>query len=208
MTSNFQKLKYKIFDLPPEDDVLDHFPELKRYTPLTRSKAPLKNQLLRYMIFMYDPGTDLNREFPELERRKVRAAELAGFKAQDDHLTSIFNLTDKTALEFIMCFFTQVYHNRTYTEWHTLYQELDETTRLRLEPIATKKAKQGADKAPEDVDVYAAADKKSKLREHAAEIHKLIDAIEEKMFGDNKDVEEVMIKARFLSPETFAGIEQ
>lgn len=203
---NFQKLKFRVFDLPIDADVLENFPELARYKTLAKSKAPQKNLLLRYMIFLYDPGSDLIREIQELNKRKVRAAELAGFK-EGDHLTSIFDLTDKAALEFLHCFLTQVYHSRKYTEWQTLLQELEENTRLRLEPIATKKQKQGADKAPEDVDVYSAADKKSKLREHSAEIHKMLDVIEKEIFGDNDDVKEIAIKARFMSPETFAGVD-
>lgn len=206
MNSNFQKLKFKIFDLPPDADLLEHFPELARYKTFTKSKAAQKNLLLRYMIFMYDPGSDLISDISDLQKRKVRAAELAGFKQESDYLTSIFEFTDKAPLEFMHCFLTQVFHNRKYTEWQTLMQELEENTRLRWEPITTKKMKKSGDKEVEDVDVYSAADKKSKLRDHSYDIHKMIDAIEKEIFGDNKDVQEIAIKARFISPESFAGV--
>jgi hypothetical protein len=202
---NFQKLKFRIFDIPPEKDVLEEFSELRRYKVFVNSKAPHKNLLLRYMIFMYDPGSDLLKEVSELGRRKIRAAELAGFQHESDYLKEIFDLRDKTALDFLQCFLTEVYHNRKYTEWQVLHQELEENNRLRLEPITTKSSKK-KDEEIEEVDIFEAAKKKGALRDQATSIHELIDAIEKEIFGDNEDVKEIAIKSRYLSPENFAGV--
>jgi len=192
--------------MPPDKDVLEEFPELQRHKVLVNSKAPFKNLLIRYMIFMYDPNSDLLKEITELSRRKTRAAELAGFQHESDYLTEIFELRDKTAINFLQCFLTQVYHSRKYTEWQVLQQELEENNRLRLEPITTKSNKKDKDKDVEEVDVFEAAKKKGTLRDQATAIHKLIDTIEKEIFGDNDDVKEIAIKSRFLSPENFAGV--
>jgi len=205
---NFQKLKFRIFDMPPEKDVLEEYPELQRHKVLVNSKAPFKNLLLRYMIFMYDPQSDLLKEITELARRKIRAAELAGFQHESAYLKDIFELRDKTALDFLQCFLTQVYHNRKYTEWQVLQQELEENNRLRLEPITTKSNKKDKDSEVDEVDMFEAAKKKGTLRDQASSIHKLIDAIEKEIFGDNDDVKEIAIKSRFLSPENFAGVKK
>lgn len=202
----FQKLKFNVFNLPPEKDVLEAFPELSRFKILANSKAPQKNLLLRYMIFMYDPESDLRKEILELDKRKIRAAELAGFEKTTDYLTEIFELRDKTTLEFLFVFLTQVYQNRKYREWVTLSQELDEYTRLRMDQITTATSKKGKEDEVEDIDVFKAADLKSKLRVQCQEIHKQLDSLEKEVFGDNEDVKDVAIRSRFLSPENFAGV--
>lgn len=202
----FQKLKFDVFNLPADKDVLEAFPELSRFKILANSKAPQKNLLLRYMIFMYDPESDLRKEILELDKRKIRAAELAGFQKTTDYLTEIFELRDKTTLEFLFVFLTQVYQNRKYREWVTLSQELDEYTRLRMDQITTATSKKGKEDEVEDIDVFKAADLKSKLRVQCQEIHKQLDSLEKEVFGDNEDVKDVAIRSRFLSPENFAGV--
>lgn len=196
----FQKLKFNVFNLAPDKDVLEAFPELSRFKILSNSKAPQKNLLLRYMIFMYDPESDLRKEITELGKRKIRAAELAGFEKESDYLTEIFELRDKTTLGFLSVLLTQVYHNRKYTEWVTLSQELDEYTTRRLNPI-----KKGSD-GEEEVDELKSMKIKSDLRIQCQEIHKQLDAIEKEVFGDNEDVKDIAIRSRFLSPENFAGV--
>jgi len=202
----FQKLKFNVFNLSPDKDVLEAFPELSRFKVLDKSKAPQKNLLLRYLLFMYDPESDLRKEITELDKRKVRAAELAGFEKESDYLTEIFELRDKTTLEFLFVLLTQVFHNRKYREWVTLSQELDEYTRLRLDPITTAKSKKGGEEDIEEIDVFKSAELKSKLRVQCQDIHKQLDSIEKEVFGDNEDVKDVAIRSRFLSPENFAGV--
>ncbi len=195
MTSTFQKLRFKVYDLPPEQDVIEQFPELTRYPVFTGSTNKYKNLLLRYMIFMYDPETDLNHEVPELAKRKVRAAELAGFSKEMD-VTGIFNLTDKEALDFLLCFIQQVYHNRDHTEWVTLSQEYDVITRLRMTPSKKKVTSTTA----RDIEST------NKLRNQAHAVMERIETLEKKMFGDNVDVKDILTQSRYLSPEHFAGL--
>lgn len=204
----FQKLKFNVFNLPPDKEVLEAFPELSRMKVLANSKAPQKNLLIRYLIFMYDPESDLRKEIPELDKRKIRAAELAGFEKQSNYLTEIFELRDKTTLEFIFVLLTQVYHNRKYREWVTLSQELDEYTRLRMDPITTKKSKKGKEDESdvEEIDVFKAAELKSKLRSQCNDIHKQLDSIDKEIFGDNDDLKLIATRSRYLSPENFAGV--
>lgn len=207
MNKPFRKLKFNIYDLPPETDILDQYPELSRYKVFTASKAPQKNLLLRYLIFLLDPNSDLLKEIKELKTRKIKAAELAGFTQQNDYLQEIFDLHDETTVKMMECLLTQVYHNRKYTEWQTLTQELDEYTRLRMEPITTKSRLKNKDEEnPEDIYVFKAASEKTKIRVQCEEIHRMLDAVEKEIFGDNDDIKTLALKSRFVSPESFAGV--
>lgn len=196
----FQKLKFNVFNLPPDKDVLETFPELARMKVIANSHAPQKNLLLRYLIFMYDPETDLRKEVPELDKRKIRAAELAGFEKQSDYLTEIFELRDKATLEFLFILLTQVYHNRKYREWVTLSQELDEYTRRRMNPV-----KKGAD-GEEEQDELKSLKIKSDLRIQCQEIQKQLDVLDKEIWGDNDDLKVIATRSRYLSPENFAGV--
>lgn len=203
----FQKLKFKIYDISPEDDVLEKFPELSKYKVIYKNKSPQKNLLIRYIIFLYDPNTDLTREIPDLKSRKIHAADLAGFKEETDYLKGIFNCTDEGFLTLLDCFFKEIWHNREYREWQTLAQELDEYTRLRWEQIDGKTGKKKGEKDQEsEIDTYKAASEKTKLREQCDSIHKLMDAYELRIFGNHEDIKNIAVKTRYLSPENFAGI--
>jgi BMFP domain-containing protein YqiC len=215
----FQKLKFKIYDFPPEDDVLEKFPELAKYEVIKKLRAPKKNLLIRYIIFLYDPGSDLIREVSDLSSRKKHAADLAGYQ-DSDNLRALFDCTDEALLTLLDCFFKEIYHNRKYREWQTLTQELDEYTRLRWEQIDGKtgkkrktvttddegKKKVDYDDIPEDIDKYKAATEKTKLREQCDKIHASLDALEREIFGDHEDVKTVALKTRYMTPENFAGI--
>lgn len=201
----FQKLKFKVYDIAPEEDVLEKFPELAKYKVIAKSRAPQKNLLLRYIIFLYDPGSDLIREISDLKSRKIHAAELAGFEKETDYLKAIFDCRDEGFLTLLDCFFKEIYHSRKYREWQTLSQELDEYTRLRWEQIDGKQGKKKGEESDE-IDTYKAASEKTKLRQQCEEIHKSLDALEREIFGDHEEVKNIAQKTRFLSPENFAGI--
>jgi len=196
----FAKLKFNVFNQPAEKDVLETFPELARLKVFSASKAPQKNLLLRYLLFMYDPETDLRKEIPELDKRKKRAAELAGFEKENDYLKEIFELRDKTTLDFLFVLLTQVFYNRKYREWVTLSQELDEYTKRRMNPVD-----KGED-AKEEQDEIKALKLKSELRVQCQEIQVQLDILDKEIWGDNDDVKAIATRSRYLSPENFSGV--
>lgn len=195
MTSTFQKLRFRIYDVAPDKDLLEEFPELTRYDALVNSKAANKNLLLRYLIFMYDPDTDLIKDITALEKRKVRAAELAGF-GKDTDVSTIFDLSNADARELMMCLVTDVYHDLDYAEWVTLCEEQDRIRLMRIDPARKLKS--------DDKEL----DRRAKLRKHSDEIQVKIDERRVRIWGDNKDVENIFLQSRYLSPEHFAGLAQ
>lgn len=210
LVKSFSKLRYCIFDLPPTKDIVKVYPELLKYKAIQNSKAKKLNILLRYIIFLHDPNSDIIKDIPDLQSRKVQAARLAGFTVKDDLLTNIFNCTDVDFLDLLECFLKEIFHNRKYREWVTLSQELDEYTRLRLEGIEglTKVNSDGErySVSGKEIDKYKAATEKTKLREQCEHINERLDSLENEIFGDHHTVKDLAIKARFTSPETFAGI--
>jgi len=81
--SDFQKLKYPCFETESGKDLLEVFPELKRYPEFSSNEHSLdNNKVLRYIIYLYDKQTPLSSE-KNLIKRKMLSAELAGFEMVD-----------------------------------------------------------------------------------------------------------------------------
>jgi len=82
-SEDFKKVKYNCYDLPPEKDLLDEFPELKRYPEFTSQGHALNHdKVIRYIIYCYDKYTPLMSE-KNLIKRKVLACKLAGFDVKE-----------------------------------------------------------------------------------------------------------------------------
>jgi len=73
---------FNFFIFPKNKDPLKHFTKLKVYQEFT---APVHNlsklKVLAYISYMYDKNTPLNA-IQDILKRKVQAAELAGFKKE------------------------------------------------------------------------------------------------------------------------------
>lgn len=196
----FKNLRFKINTLKEGELVLDRFPELKKFKPISTCKYHDLDKILRYIIYMYDPGSDLHTDIPDLPSRKRAAATLAGFANETPELTRIMQFKEPRIVDLIHCFLTEVYHNRDYREWITLHQELDEYTRLRLKGLDEETENSG-----EDVDLFKASDLKGKLRKQCDDIHEKLDRIEKKLFGDDDELLDIAYKSRFINPESWTA---
>ena len=78
---------------------------------------------------------------------------LAGFKDETPELTRLMDMREPKFVDIIQCFLTQIYRNREHTEWCTLQQELEESTRLRLKSLDDDTDDQG-----DEVDLFKAHD--------------------------------------------------
>lgn len=218
----FQRLKFRIHGRPDSEvaDMLDQlavrYPAFKK---LQKHRHALP--LFKYLVYLYDKGSDLHKEFVLLADRKQEAARLSGMAGvvSLSFLNKVFQCTEPVVLECIQTMFTRIFHDRDYREWQTLNKELDDYTSARWDPIeAPKKKRRWKKKGEEDEDdqpqpetgvqnkdTIQAFNLKAKLREECQKIRTLLDALDEKIWGDNEDVKEVAYKARFTSPESFVA---
>ena len=182
----FSKLKFKIADL--KEPVLKKYPQLLRHKAIEESKN-LKgiDEILRYIIYLYDPETDLNQECPDLKDRKAEACALSGLKPET---FKEFQERNPVMMGLVMCFITEIYHNRKHREWVTSQEELDYFTAKRLDAVdmANFTPKQRTD-----------------LNNFCDQLHEKLDRLEEEMFGEHDDVKESLIADRWSSPEKFAA---
>lgn len=202
--SAFKDLKFKIHELPKDTDLREKFQDLKKYKVIARSKYPNFDLLMRYLIYLYDPNSDLIKTIPDLSSRKQQAALYAGYTHDTPELQYIMDFKDQKIVDIIHCLFTQVYHSRDLTEWHTLQQELEEYTKLRLKSLDDD----GAEETGEKLDIMKAMELKGKLRVQTKQIHEQLDYLEQKIFGDNNDVKNIAIISRFTSPEAWIRVEE
>lgn len=73
--------------LPPKKNPLEAFELLQKYNefhkPLLNAHLP-KAKVLRYIALVYDKQSPLHDAYPDLNRKKIIAADLAGFIKEDN----------------------------------------------------------------------------------------------------------------------------
>lgn len=76
---DFEKLLCNIYDVPPDKDLLEHFPKLNQFKEFAAiNHIPLRNRIIRYIILMYDKESPFTR-IPNIITRKIECAKEAGF---------------------------------------------------------------------------------------------------------------------------------
>lgn len=211
----FQNMRHKIHGKTDEEMETFLKPFETKYQSFKKLKATTKHYLaiIRYLFYMFDPGSDLLRDHMRLEDRKQEAGKLSGLLKIVDlsFLDRLFGNTHPEALDVIQTLLTEVYFDIHYREWHTLHNELDEYTSARWEKIEGTKRKRGK-KGEEAVTEVTGHNKstmetltlKSKLREECQRIRELIEQLDVKLWGDNKDIKDIAYKSRFSNPESFS----
>lgn len=216
--TRYQNLKFRIYG-KSDEEIADIIKPLEtRYAQVRKLKQKPTTYLsvMKYLIYLYDPGTDLNRDFVRLEDRKQEAAKLSGLLLIKDlsYLDRIFANTLPEVLDVIQILLSEIYHDIDYREWHTLNEELDEYTAARWEKIESKR-KKGRKGDDEIMEITGATKStmetltlKSKLREDCKRIRELLGELNTKIFGENKDIQELAYKSRFTNPESFSRAKQ
>lgn len=208
----YQSLKFKIFGKTDEEVIEIAKPLFTKYAAVRRMGQDLAPShyaaVFRYLIFLFDPQTDLNRDFVRLEDRRTEAAKISGLNTFKDlkRYDEIYYCKGADVLDVIQVLLTEVYHDIDYREWQTLHNELDEYTSARWERIESsrKRGKKGEEVSAQTKTSLDALNLKSKLREDCKRIRELIEELDRKIFGDNKDIKDVAYKSRFMNPESFS----
>ena len=80
----FSKLKFNVYDVKAEVDLLKEFPLLGRIESFKSYNGADSNRLIRYIIYMYDLESPLIKRFPKLDERQIECATLSGFNLVKD----------------------------------------------------------------------------------------------------------------------------
>lgn len=202
VNSSFQKLKFKVYDVPQGTDLLGQFPELacKAFKDYKKSN---RNYVIRYIIYCYDFNSDLIEQFSDLNKRKEAALDLAGFDRNlntgkfSEEVYEMINLQIPEINDMIFAFLGIV-KNRTWDLIVIHEENFAEYKRLLLDPIYSSQA----ETSKESKTILEAATVKSKLREELKSIAKDLEGFYKDLYGDNIDVRENQEKPRPISPET------
>jgi hypothetical protein len=82
-SKDFDSLKYNPYPVHKSKNILEYFPELKRFPEYQKETHIDKNKILRYIFYAYDKKTPLLSE-KNLVKRKMTACKLAGFELEKD----------------------------------------------------------------------------------------------------------------------------
>ena len=191
----FEKLRFRIHNIPLSVNLLEEFSDLGKHKELVITTH--QNEALRYLIYMYDPGSDLIREEGDLLERKKKALVLAGFKEGGSLYQKIIGGNEDRIQNMAFFFVTKVIHNRKFTEWHTLQQELLEINIARWTPIKESENK-------DQKSLMDAYNKKGNLRQQSMAIQQALDALEAEIFRNNDDIKKIA-EVRLTNPESVAA---
>jgi hypothetical protein len=200
----FEKLKFRIHNIPKGADLWAEFPELNRHVELNeiKERTTCANEVIRYLVYLYDPESDLIKEEQDLTSRMRRAKELSGIHENTDN---------DLLLDMGWVFISKIYHHRKMREWHTLQLELEENNRARWtqididEEVEDKDGKTKTRSSSSQKNSMEVLQRKSELRKHALEIQKALDVLEPDIFGDNEDVKKKALERLLTNPEKIAN---
>lgn len=200
----FQKLKYRIHEVPHGTDLLHRFQGLASIKEFSAYGKPDRNKVIRYIIYCYDPGSDFIETFPKLMERKEAAMIEAGFKRDkqdkfEEYVQDIINLQSEEHVNMIFAYLQHV-DNRTWMMRVSTGEMFDEYQRLIIKPITIDTKNNEKEK-----DILAAADMKKKLREECNLMHQDMKRYDQELFGDNDDLKDQFSKKQRISPERIAN---
>lgn len=166
--------------------LLEVYPELQRLKSWSEYKGAIKEKAFRYIILLYSKDSILNDRVPEpLDVRKVKAADLAGFKRNPDGQhgktvrNQLFNLKDSKIVEMVTEY--MIYQdNLTWSEIIAAEQSYWEYFKIRMKSVDAEK----------DADIIKASKDKETLRMHAKEIKKDLEKLYKEFYSDHTDVQE------------------
>lgn len=197
----FQKLRFKIHEIPHGTDLLHRFSQLNSIQEFREYGIADRNYVIRYIIYCYDPGSDFIEKFTNLRERKEACLIEAGFErnkkdAFDEKCMAMMDLSDDAVREMINGYLRFI-NNRTWSMLVSTEEMFNEYQKLIMKPVSTA----GEDK---EKDILAAADMKKKLREECNLMDEHLKRYYQEIFGDNDDLKELHTKKKRVSPESIA----
>lgn len=195
-SKSYQKLRFKVHEVPHGTELLLKFPELGSCDEFRNYSKGNRNYVIRYIAYAYDFGSDLYTTFTDVQKIKDAAADLAGFKRNDktgkfeDEVYEILEMKNKEVNDMIFAFL-QILNHHIWTQIVVNEQMFWEYSRLLAEPVDGQGSK----------DILQAADIKKKLREEIKAITTDLKELYNQMFGDHDDLKTI-VKKKPVRPET------
>lgn len=182
-----------------EEDVLEKYKyDLKKiFGGLFKHRRVDLEKLVKYVIYMYDLSSPMRELFTDMSIRKTECAMLAGYdiKKDEKRLERIYILEDRDIVEMISSYL-KFQNHKTWAMLTTNEEVLWQYQKELLQPITEFK---------QDKEKLQALDIKSKLMNESDSIINRIKNYEDKIFGDNKEVQSKLKQAK-TSPETIAYV--
>lgn len=123
---------------PLDDNSMDAlYNELSMHVPAPTSSA---TRLLRYIVLMYDDNSPLTQYETNIIRRKILAAELAGFVPLADYATeleSIYDLSMPGILDLVNKYLFNYCKQRTWIKIVVNEQLFEEYSKRLMQPVAS-----------------------------------------------------------------------
>lgn len=196
MSEKFKYLRFKVHSLPPGEELLLRFPDLKSLGSFSAYKKGDRNRIIRYIMYFYDPNSELIEDIQDHRKRQEAAAEEAGIVRKPsgkfaDDVVDMFDMKNEEVNEMIFDFL-KIIDDKTWTILKVNEMNFWELTRLIADPIDGKDSKT----------ILEAAEKKRKLREELKAIVADIETYSKKMFGDSEQLQaKAKKKLRAITPE-------
>lgn len=154
-------------------------------------------KIIKYIIYMYDLNSPMRELFPDMSIRKTECAILSGYDIEKDEkrLSKIFNLEDRDIVEMIFNYL-KFQNHKTWAMLTTNEEVLWQYQQELLSPITDFR---------QDKEKLQALEIKSKLMNESDSIINRIKSYEDKIFGDDKEVQSKLKQAK-TSPESIAYV--
>ena len=193
--SDFKNMKFPIFELPLDEDLLSKFNRLTSFSEFKEDIPNLDNNLvIRYIFFCYDHT--IQWDTLDFKSRKKKAAELAGFKKFNRNVVLMLNNAIPEVNQMITAFF-RIQNNRKFRRKIMALELLDQYHKIIMEPIRKKL---------DDDKRMRAANLKTKLMEDCETLDAMIDGIDVEFFGSTDEALAIEENLIAISPENISKI--
>jgi hypothetical protein len=191
--ADFKNMKFPIFELPLDQDLLVQFKRLQSFPAFKQALPNLDiNLVMRYIFFCYDQS--IQWDTLDFKTRKKKAIELAGFKKFDRNVVLMLNNAIPEVNQMIVAFF-QIQNNRKLRRKIMALELLDQYHKIIMEPIRKKL---------DDDKRMRAANLKTKLMEDCETLDRMIDGIDDEYFGSSDEALKVTENLVAISPENIS----
>jgi hypothetical protein len=194
---DFRYMRYKVYRAKDYAATgLDTVMAMRRITQRNRMKVGA------YFAYMYDANSPVPRRVQDLKERKAVAAKLAGFdltQAEEYNLVSqIFGLSAEVYVD-IATEMLRAQHNRDFSRISALEKFFDECVE-KMFAIVEEGDKMDAKKVLDAMTV------KDGLRKYMKATSEELEGLYAKIYGGDKQLEELVGQKMSYSPELVAGL--
>jgi hypothetical protein len=194
---DFRYMRYKVYRAKDYGATgLDTVMAMRRITQRNRMKIGA------YFAYMYDANSPVPRRVQDLKERKAVAAKLAGFdltQAEEYNLVSqIFGLSAEVYVD-IATEMLRAQHNRDFSRISALEKFFDECVE-KMFAIVEEGDKMDAKKVLDAMTV------KDGLRKYMKATSEELEGLYAKIYGGDKQLEELVGQKMSYSPELVAGL--